>query len=856
MRSLNYLLVAVFLAIAPVTEATSIKKCSELIARGLSLSEVFILFASSKLYEYGHLPKAQTATYRLIRVEAADAQSSREELQKLFETVLKDYKIKLDEWKSVESIELGKSELGSPDFSQKLQTLRVGKTRLTEEQAAVFKKLTAAAENARNRLKALLSASERTAFEETNKFLSEHDLLSLLRQFAKNPKLNLDFIGVADIAEWRYDLMTEAQAFRNSIQKKIMSALVDAANGASEIPESDERVLAMVAEKMRVTVEDLKPFFGASGIFENAHALVMATKEARPGSFVKVIDRRFFSEERKQNMLKAVREANEIVLFKMAENQDLKDFAAVKALAQSLNAPIIVAPAFAEIGLIPHKLDWLFEEPNVHFMVDRGIQLTRDFYIVDHGFEDKRDNPFIGLHKLYAPTDRVVQFHVRVRSETRATGIYDQRPGYFMSTGSMSDPAYFGKFRISMSTDERAQLEAEMNRSVTVLSRRYRSDKFGNLVGSANGIAPRRARYTESRYGYPAGLFDLGTIYSENGATEVKSLPAVILGDIHLGNTDPLFLKATLDALISLRLIEANPNFGKPMEMEYREGPVSLGALVFHDLVEGSPNNRHNMESLLTRAIEDARGALDFHDHFQSAAALVKQVTQLLPNTKVVVPIDNHGSDWLVKRLQEADLFKGSRPKEVPIILKLMLAAIEDKANPYERIFQHFGIDTDQVLFLDKGETFRAGIDLNNPTAFRMVHGVEVGQHSHMGKNGAKSISLAHLLTAYGANVTGHTHSSAEHGQSVKVGTGTPVRQGYHRGPANCDASIAVVYSDQAIQLLRMEKGSFIPKAPAQDAAEFFPGDEYPRMLIRKMPPGGPTTDQFRSDPPVNRHPR
>jgi hypothetical protein len=816
-----------------------LKKCSELLEGGMEVSEAFILLASRKLAKDGHLPRAGAAVNRLLRVEDTVP----------FADVLEAYGITVADWKAIETVTFKEAVLGTEAFLKKLPK------KLNDAQVESFTALNAAAEAAREKLKTLLASGEQVQFASGKTLMNEQDLVAALRRHSRDPKLDLSYLGVANVQEWRYRLLTENESLRTAIEKELMATLMAVVNTTNEIPGSEPEIIKALAEKMAMPETEMTAFFGTNGLFKDTNALVEQTRAKHASAFTKIIDRRYFTTERRAQMVEASRKPN-VIYFKLAENQDLKDFDAVRQLSRALgNAPIIVAPAFAEIGLIPQKLDWLFHEPNVHFMVDRGLQITPDFYVVDHGFEDKRQNPFVGLPEIYEPTDRVVLFHPKVRAVTRATGNYDTKPGYLVTTGSMSDAAYAGKFRISMSTDERAQAEAEMNRSVLVVSRQYRSDKFGSLVGSANGIAPRRIRFTEARYGNPAGLFDLGKIYTDNGVVEVTNIPALVLGDLHLGNTDPLFLKATRDALEQLRIIQKNPRAGEPMQPSYEQGPVGLGAVVLHDLIDGGPNNRHNMESLLTRALNDKAGGLDLENHIQTAAAWLKQLSQLLPNTSIVIPVDNHGSDWLVKRLQEAKLFEAGRPKEVPLILQLMIDAINHKANPYERVFQYYGINTDQVLFMDKADTYRAGIDLQNPTAFRMVHGVEIGQHSHMGINGAKSISLAKLLVAYGANVTGHTHSSAEYGKSVKVGTGTPVRQDYHRGPSNSDASIALVYSDQAMQLLRLEKGSFIPSAEEQPESEFFRSAEYPRVLIRKMPLG-PTTDQFRADPPTNRSPR
>lgn len=851
--SLSWILLLILSVPANALKKADVKACVGHLKDALQPAEAFLLFSGNKLYRYGHLPEAKMATYRRAAFEEPSAEG--------FAAILKNYGITPEEWRLVEKIEFEKGILGTKALLDSID-LALKEGTITKAQQKVLKKINDAAEDARENLKRLLFAAELEAFDSDRRLRTFEELRGLVQRLAQNTEHRLSYLGFADLAQWRKVLLTENEKLRKKIEKVLMDTLHEVVEQNNEIVESNDEILTLMAQKLKTegqtleeTIKELKQYFGEGGVFRDVNHLIDATRQKHPGTFKKVIDRRFFTEEYTQRMLQALRNADEIITLKLAENQDLGDFEAVLALSKGLNnAPILVSPPFGEIGLIPEKLGWLFQVENVFLMVDRGIQLLRDFYIVDHGFEDKRQNPFVGLGEVYEPTDRVVTFHPRVRALTRATGNYPTHPGYFITTGSMSDPAYWGKFNISMSTDERAQLEAEKNRGALVLSRRYRNKKF-DWVGGANGIAPRRVRYTDARYGNPAGLFDLGKIYTAEGPVPVKAIPAMVLGDWHWGITDPLFLKANLELFLKLDLIKENPNYGEPLQQQYVEGPVKLGAMVFHDLIDGGPNSRHGLGKLIATVIKDRHGALDLQDHVQSAASALKLVQKMFPNTQFIIPVDNHGHDWLRSRLEEADLFRGP-PKDVPLVLKLIIDAITEGANPYERVFQYFGVDTDRVKFLEQTDTYRVGIDLENLDPYSILQGVEVGQHSQMGVKGAKSISYKRLLEAYGANVTGHTHSSAEHGQSVKVGTGTPVKQDYHRGPSNSDASVALVYSDLAIQLLRMEHGSFIPNAESQAPEEFFPNAEFPRLLIRKMPPGGPTTDQFRANPPVQRHRR
>lgn len=815
----------------------------------LDSGEAFMLQVANKFYQEGKLPRTGQAQSRLMQIEGS---RKRDQLAE----VLKKYNLTLDEWKVLEGAELPTQlVLGTRSFLEKLKTVRPNGRKLSKEKAAVLEKLNAAVDEAREKLKAALMIAEQVSLTNAHRFLDEKEVNATLQSLSRDPKYTLAQLGYSSLGEWRERIVIKSTKIRTKAQKALMEALKHYADFSGFIPETDQEILAAISWGLSTRASDIQVFFGKDKLFSSVGAFVDLTKEKNKAVFSRVIDQRYFSAERKRKMLEAIRNASEIVFFKLAENQDLKNFAAVERLAEKHNAPIIVAPAFSEVGLIPDKLKWLFEHPNVHIMVDAGIQLTKEFYVVDPGTEDKRDNPFVGLEKIYQPTDRVLVFHPRVRALTRPTGNFDYHPGYFMTTGSMSDPAYWSKFNTGMVTDFRAQQEAERNRGVVMLSRRYQNDNLSPLTGSAHGMVPRRVSYAKASYGNPEGLFDLGVLYTEDGAKTLDTIPAIVLGDVHLGITDPQFLKGTFQLFKEMRILEKNPKFGQMGEYEYTQGSINLRTLVLHDLIDGTPNNRHTVENLLTRAMQDKEGALDLENHVRFAASWVKQLTTMLPNLSVVVPVDNHGSDWLIKKLQEGDLTRGHRPRELPLLLRLMYEAIEDRANPYERIFQYFGIDTDRVRFLSNTETHRIGIDLENPNTSSLVQGVEVGQHSHQGVNGARSISLQRLLTSYGANVTGHTHSTAEFAQAKKVGTGTG-KQDYQKGPSSADASLAIVYNEQAIQILRMERGSFSPNAAPQDAIEFFPNESFPRIIERKHPPGGPTTDQFRGDPPVVRYRR
>lgn len=630
-------------------------------------------------------------------------------------------------------------------------------------------------------------------------------------------------------------------------REELMKQFKEFAELRNEIPETPAEILEEFVAYMGVEEpKSLNKFFGTN---KNINSFVDETIEKFPEAFANIIDLRFFTQKKRDEMMKAIRTAGSIILSKLGQGQDINDdvLKAALAMAKDLKAPLIFSPTFKEVGSIPRKLKELFKMPNV-FITLEDVQYTKNVHWVDPGYHDKRVNPLEkDLMNLpnFSPTDKVIVFHNKVKLQSKPTGNFDTHPSYFMTTGSINEPAYQGEFNMSMNTDYKAQKTAEKNQSAIIYSRLYYNPILSEVSGGAYGSAARRTRLMKDNQGKAIGFADLGNLYTPEGKKKLKIIPGMVLGDIHLGITNPGSLKAVNDLMKHMKIIEKNPKYGAFNEYEYTQGEVKLGAIVLEDLVNGTPNSRYILESLISKAMSDREGALDLENHFQNAAAWVKQLLTMLPQTRIIVPEDNHGAEWLMKKLQGGELFKNSKPKDLPLILKLTYEAITEGVDPYKRIFQHFGIDTDRVVFLKASDTYRLGIDPENPNPFSMVQGVDVSQHGQNGVSGSKGISVAQMRASFGVSMSGHTHATTEDGQGGRVGE-LLGRQGYQRGPSSANSSVGFIYDDETIQLLFMERGSFYPNAEApQDPDEFFPLG-LPRFDERKSPLDGiRTTDQY-----------
>ncbi|MCM0605983.1 MAG: hypothetical protein KA715_07815 [Xanthomonadaceae bacterium] len=619
----------------------------------------------------------------------------------------------------------------------------------------------------------------------------------------------------------------------------------------NEIPETPSQILSEFSNYLEIEdAKSLSKYFGSN---KNISNFIDDTINKFPDAFQNVIDHRFFTQKKQDEMMKAIRSSGSIIMSKLGQGQDINDkvLQAALVMAKDLKAPLIFSPTFKELGSIPKKFAELFKMPNVFIMLE-DIQYTKNVHWVDPGYHDKRVNPLEkDLMNLanFSPADKVIVFHNKVKLNSKPTGNFDTHPSYFMTTGSFNEPAYQGEFNMSMNTDYKAQKTAEKNQSAIVYSRLYYSPLISDVSGGAYGSAPRRVRLMRDNQEKPIGFADLGNVYTPEGKKKLKIIPGMVLGDIHLGITNPGSLKAVNELLKHMKIIEKNPKYGAFNEYEYTQGETQLGAIVLEDLVNGTPNSRYILESLISKAMSDREGALDLENHFQNAAAWMKQLLTMLPNTLIIVPEDNHGAEWLMKKLQSGDLFKNSKPKDLPLVLKLTYEAINEGVDPYKRIFQYYGINTDRVVFLKASDTYRLGIDPENPNPFSMVQGVDVSQHAQNGVNGAKGISVAQMRASFGVSMSGHTHATTEDGQGGRVGE-LLGRQGYQRGPSAANSSVGFIYDEETIQLLFQERGSFFPNADEpQDPEDFFPPG-LPRFDERKSPLDGiKTTDQYNSKP-------
>jgi len=270
---------------------------------------------------------------------------------------------------------------------------------------------------------------------------------------------------------------------------------------------------------------------------------------------------------------------------------------------------------------------------------------------------------------------------------------------------------------------------------------------------------------------------DLDTVVRDGNLEEGK-VAAIIWGDIHVANLDPTVREACWGT--GGMIDELAPKYQ-----------------VFHDLLDFRARNHH-----------DTRNPhLNFQKHLEGTddvAAEVRKTADFLHEAyrdgvqSVVVP-SNH-DDALTRWLREADY--RDDPKNALFFLRTQTAVYtaiaegEDDFHVLEWVLQESPSDgVWSAVFLQTDESF-------------VVQDVELGNHGHLGINGARGAPRQFARSGRKA-VTGHTHSAGIINGVYTVGTSSRLDAGYNKGPSSWSHTHCVLYSNGKRALVTLRDGKW-----------------------------------------------
>ena len=259
---------------------------------------------------------------------------------------------------------------------------------------------------------------------------------------------------------------------------------------------------------------------------------------------------------------------------------------------------------------------------------------------------------------------------------------------------------------------------------------------------------------------------DLGKRYSPLDVAPA-ALEALVLGDIHLGDTDPGVMKANIN-----------------MIGEYRPKRVFL-----HDLFNGHSVNHHLWDKSISRASLYEGGLWSLEEELRMSHEFLSEMAQIVP--EVIVVASNH-HEFLNKYLESGRYAEDAG--NLKTAAKLIPGFINGE-DPYKLGVQLFGKLPKNVKFLSRDEDYK-------------VLDWQLGVHGDKGANGARS-NIQEKERSYGKSITAHTHTPEILRNTYIVGTSTYTQVDYNVGPSSWMNTNGLLWNDANVQLVNVINGKY-----------------------------------------------
>jgi hypothetical protein len=269
----------------------------------------------------------------------------------------------------------------------------------------------------------------------------------------------------------------------------------------------------------------------------------------------------------------------------------------------------------------------------------------------------------------------------------------------------------------------------------------------------------------------PDGSFnDLGTRYWGDKTTQ-ESPAAIVLGDWHSGETDPVVAKCTSEMM-------------KELTPEY---------IVLHDAFNGLSINHHEEGQLISLARRHALGQLSLESEVDLLAVDIANFVK--QGSKVVMVKSNH-DEFLCRHYLQKGKYSED-PQNHRYALPLAIAML-DGMDPLQVAVENKIKDPaiiSKIKWLQRDDDFKLG-------------GIQLGAHGDKGPNGSRG-SLRSMEKAYDNSITGHSHVPGILRGAWSVGTSSYLKLNYNQGPSSWLQAHCIVYHDGSRQLINIVCGKW-----------------------------------------------
>lgn len=260
----------------------------------------------------------------------------------------------------------------------------------------------------------------------------------------------------------------------------------------------------------------------------------------------------------------------------------------------------------------------------------------------------------------------------------------------------------------------------------------------------------------------------------ENGkVSNLKTISAIILGDMHYGHHDQKVIDSTLKMLNKI----------KPEHV------------VLHDVFDGNSISHHEINDPFIQYGKELMGKNDLGSEINFMLEGLKSFEKF---KNVVIVRSNH-DDFLDRWLKNQDWKKQPTLKNSRLYMKFSDILLEQYEKNPKKVC---GV----IPALIK-EKFPKYITLDRSTTYK-VKGWELSQHGDISSNGSRG-SLVNFRKLNTKIIVGHYHTPGRKDGALAVGTTTKLRVGYNIGPSSWLQSHVLIHDDGKAQHVCFIDGEF-----------------------------------------------
>ena len=249
---------------------------------------------------------------------------------------------------------------------------------------------------------------------------------------------------------------------------------------------------------------------------------------------------------------------------------------------------------------------------------------------------------------------------------------------------------------------------------------------------------------------------------------------AMVLGDIHTGDTDPVSLAVTKQMIARFR----------PKE------------LILHDLFDGASVNHHSADDVMFRARRFAKG--DLLAEFGACVDMLKDLHSAGPRDMLVKVVKSNHDEFLNRYLSEGRFSQDPRNLHIATYCAHYYTDPSVNVDPLKLGLEYVnGGAFRNVEFLQRGQDYK-------------ILGWQLANHGDKGVRGKKNISIQDISYVVGKAIVGHTHTPGIFRNAVIVGTTSTLNPEYKQGTGNdWMHTHALLYPNGKVQLVNIIDGKY-----------------------------------------------